>query len=42
MTGVSAGTVTKVTSAFKCMGGTSVKRVGECRQKSIFDDHALV
>ncbi len=35
---VSIGTVTKVTSAFKSMGKTSVNRVGNCGRQHTFDE----
>ena len=38
---VSIGTVTKVTSAFRSMGKTSVNRVGNCgRQRTFYDRDA--
>ncbi len=35
---VSVGTVTKVTSAFRSMGKTSVNRVGNCGRQRTFDE----
>lgn len=39
LVGVSIRTVTKVTSAFRSMGNTSVNRVGNCDRQRTFDDH---
>ena len=38
LAGVSIGTVTEVTSAFRSLGKTSVNRVTHCGRQNTFDD----